>query len=298
MKTDNEPRFFQWLVSERRGEVCVLDTIVEEDGDLFLVFKDNSRINENLVLNINQIDVTGKMMAEVENTSKLWQFKEEVIDTDDGYVYQDWESQVKYDVPSTTEIASDGQKVPKKKKQIQLIPPMRTRPEVVASKFGTIINTPTPIAPPPIPEIDLSKPIFNSDDPVYIMMNKSKKKDTEVNMTLTISLPTQSLFDVVKDSFEDGDTKALEYIIENIDISDIKLALKEGIREMYQDEENIGVTKDGKAIHPSNFPNPILPDSNLSDGTQLFEPKCIEEPIISDPKPQEVVDKIEGLKEK
>jgi len=298
MQTDNNPRYFQWLTGERRGEVLILDTIVEEDGNLFLTFKDNSRINEDFVANLNVTDVTGKMMAEVENTSKLWQFKEEVINTDDGYVFQDWESQVKYDVPSTTEIASDGQKIPTKKKKITLIPPLSTRGDVVKSKFGTIINTPVPPAPvPQIPEVELQKSNIDQNDPVWIMMNKSKKKDIEVNMTLTISLPPQSLFDVVKDSFEDGDTKALEYIIENIDISDIKIALKEGIREMYNPpsgEESSDIHRYVTGSDPMEIPEV---DMN-SSGVKMWEPECTEEPIVSDPKPQEIVDKIEGLKEK
>ena len=276
-----EQRFFQWLVGERRGEVLVFDRIEEEsDGTIYIVFKDKSRINESLVLSLNQVDATNKMMAEVENMSKLWQFKESIVGEESGRVEQDWESQIKYDVPSITEIMSDGQKMPVKKKKIDLIPPPRTRPEIVKSKFGVISNPPpAPIVPPPVP-VEISSQVHQStldkNDPVFIMMDKSKKIDTEVDMTLTISLPTQSLFDVVKDSFDDGNKKGLEYIIESIDISKIKKALKEGINQMY---------------------NPKTPEEAHFEEYSNYTPECIEEPIISDPKPPEIMDEID-LKEK
>jgi hypothetical protein len=307
MATNSEPRFFQWLVGERRGEVLVFDELLEEEGDIFIKFKDNSRINENLVLPLNHSDPTNKMMAEVENMSKLWLFKEEIVGEDTNRTEIDWESQTKYDVPTVTEIASDGQKVPSKRKKIELIPPARTRPEIVESKFGIVKTTPAPI-PPPAPTLDA---IIEINDPVYIMMDKAKKIDTEVEMTLTISLPGKNLFNVASESFDKGDEKALEYIIENIDITDIKDALKKGIAEMYgtvlwDKEEHIGVTEKGVVIHPDNkeelgISEDKTPTSsrlleNVS-GTEIFEPECIEEPIIKDAIPEEILDEID-LKEK
>jgi len=276
---DANRRFFQWLVSERRGEVCEMNTIVEEDGEIYVTFKDNSRCNQDLILNLNERDVTDKMMAEVENMSKLWTFKEEIVGEDTNRVEEDWESAVKYDVPTVTEIMSDGKKVPVKKKKVELIPPARTRPEVVQSKFGTIINSPPPPPVEPIPEVDLSK-IVNTDDPVWIMMNKSKKTDTEVNMTLTISLPSQSLFDVIKESFDDGNEKGLEYIIENIDITDIKKSLKEGLNQMYnpKTEEESSIILDGK----------VKEFVTGSSGTMIFEPETVIEPEVRDATPEEI----------
>jgi uncharacterized protein YeeX (DUF496 family) len=231
-------RYFQWLVGERRGEVLVFDTISEEEGEVFIVFKDNSRINEKFVMNLNQTDATGKMMAEVENMSKLWGFKETIVGEDTNRTEVDWESQVRYDIPTVTEIASGGSKVPTKKKQVELIPPPRTREEVVKSRFGTIINAPAPPPPPAIPVVQTvaeQKIISNQNDPVWIMMSQSKKVDSEVELTLTISLPTKNLYNVAKESFEDGGNKVMEYIIENIEVSKIKDSLKAGIKAMYED---------------------------------------------------------------
>jgi len=183
---------------------------------------------------------------------------------------------------------------PKKlKKVIELVPPRPTR-----NKFGRIANTSDlmgeyndPITP--TAKVEQSAPeelSVNVSDPVYIMMEKSKKIDTEVNMTLTISLPSAHLFDVVRDSFEDGDKKALEYIIENIDISDIKSALKEGIEQMYgpnEDPDNNKISERNGTDHGA-YPTSVGELETLK--TELFEPEVVQEPIIRDVDPVKMED--------
>lgn len=293
-------RYFQWLAGDRRGEVLVLNDIVEEDGMEFLTFKDQSRINSEFVAEINQHIVDGKLMAEIDSPRNTWSFKETVSKDDKPRVEQDWESQVKYEVPTADEIAhadltGEGgvvKPVPKKKK-IELIPPRKTH-----NKFGKIATTndlmeepKDPITPQPqVEQTTPQKSTVNSDDPVYIMMEKAKKVDTEVEMSLTISLPSAHLFDVVRDSFEDGDKKALEYIIENIDITDIKEALKAGIEEMYGPNED---PEDNK-VDVSQFQSPGVPVVEVDNSKQedtyaggLFEPDVVEEPVVRDARPEE-----------
>ena len=283
-------RYFQWLVGERKGEIVLFDSVVQEDNMIFITFKDGSRINEDLVLNLNERDVTNRVMAEIENPSKCWTFKQIDSGVSKPRVEQDWESQVKYEVPSVEEIAhadlTGNQGVTKpvpRKKRIELIPPPYTRPEIVQSRFATIVNAPVEKSKEVVStnnneSVNSESPVkstVNSNDPVYIMMDKSKKVDTEVNMTLTISLPSSHLFDVVRDSFEEGDTKALEYIIENIDISEIKTALKNGIKEMYGSNKN---PEDNKISVGDGTDHGAYP---MSVG-ELFEPEVIEEPVVKD----------------
>lgn len=243
-------RWFQWVVGDRRGEVLALDNIIEEDNIVYISFKDGSRINSELVAEINQKSLDGKMMAEVDSPNNIWAFKETIINNDDSRTEVDWETQVKYDVPSITEIASDGKQLPKKTKKIELIPPRPTY-----NKFGKISNTKDiiddfdltnkkeieiPISDKKIEQTSPNKSTVNSDDPIYIMMEKSKKIVSEITMSLAVLLPSKSLYNVAKESFDDGDIKTIEYIIENIDISKIKESLKEGIKQMYErdDEKN------------------------------------------------------------
>lgn len=323
MSDKAEQRFFQWLVGERKGEILVFDTVVEEDGMIFIVFKDGSRINEEFVMNLNETDVSNRMMAEIENPSKCWTFKEIQGIDDKPRIEKDWESQTTYEVPTADEIAQadlTGQtgvvNPVKKMKKIELIPPPRTRPAIVESRFATIVNQVQPAAKEVVTtnqtvvdeSVTPSKPSVDSNDPVYIMMEKSKKVDTEVDMSLTISLPSASLFDVVRDSFEDGDSKALEYIIENIDISDIKEALKEGIKSMYGPNEDpednkIAVWSDEKKMEMQGHIDHDLSQVKVKDfeaalGT-FYEPDVVDEPIIREARPEEAETAlIKELKEK
>jgi len=243
-----DTRYFQWVAGERRGEILVFDNIIEEEAEIYIQFKDGSRMNQNFIAEINQTDMTGKMMAEIDSPSNTWKFEEKVIGEETGRTEVDWESQVRYEIPSITEIASNGQKVPVKKKQVNLIPPRKTRPENLASRFGQVVMS-QPLQP--IVNVPTNTSVLvntnspqvrsvNQNDPVYIMMDKSKKVETEVEMILTISLPSESLYNVAKESFEDGAEKALEYIIENIDLSKIKEALKAGIKARYEQPDDIG----------------------------------------------------------
>jgi hypothetical protein len=241
-------RYFQYLVGDRRGEILVFDSVVEDGGDVYVVFKDDSRMNQNLIAELNQTDATGKLMAEIDSYQNPWRFEEKIVGEDTERTEVDWESQVRYEVPTVTEIASDGQKVPIKRKQINLIPPRRSTPAYINSRFGNVVMS-QPIQP--INDItnvqtNQNKPVtlastsVNHSDPVYIMMDKSKKFETEVEMTLTMSLPPESLYNVAKESFDDGAEKTLEYIIENIDLTKIKEALKAGIRARYEKPDDVG----------------------------------------------------------
>jgi len=282
-------RFFQWIVGERRGEVVFFDSIVEENGLTYILFKDDSRINSELVAEINQENLSGKMMAEVESYNNIWSFKEEES-KDESRIEQDWESQTRYEIPSANDIAtadmtgSEGVVNPRKKKKIiKLIPPRKT-----INKFGRIANTDdlsneynesiisqTPV-PDKTPEVSpVSTKQQPIDDPVYIMMEKSKKVDTEINMSLTISLPSRQLFDVIKESFDEGDKKALEYIIENIDITNIKESLRAGIADMYELPH-----WEGKFTNPN----------------EIFEPETIDQPVISEPEAEKKEDDHKKLK--
>jgi len=325
-------RYFQWVAGERRGEVVFFDEIVQDEEMTFLTFKDGSRINSDLVAEINVTELSNKMMAEVSHPNNAWRFKETVTGNDGPIIEQDWESQQKFEVPSADDMAhadltgETGTVKPRpKKKKIELIPPRPTK-----NKFGKIANS-DDLAADYNESINKNKqevsvtpvvPTADTSDPVYIMMDKSKKVDTEVEMTLTVSLPSAHLFDVVRDSFDDGDSKALEYIIENIDISEIKEALKEGIKQMYgvnedPNDNKIQFKSPGISLvetdNTERFPEPQKKDEpiktendvfsaivevEVTDPTTLFEPEVIEEPIISDEKPGKIVDEIEGLQEK
>ncbi len=214
-----ETRFFQFLAGERQGEVLVFDRIEEDEGDVYLCFKDKSRCNEELILPINQRTYTSELMAEVENATNIWTFDVKYV----GRQEEKW---------SAPEDAPDGvshlvQIFVEGKKKTTPIPPRKSK-----AKFGAI-NKHIEAAPPK----EEKKKNQYEGDPVWLMMEKSKKNDTEINMSLIISLPSKSLFNVIQESFEDGDKKAISFIIDQIDDVKIKEGLEEALFLAYKNEE-------------------------------------------------------------
>lgn len=276
----DENRYFQWVAGDRRGEILVLDKIEEEDGETYLLFRDESRINTELVAEINEKQLTGKMMAEVSDYNNVWKFKEIDSGVDKKRIEQDWESQVKYDVPSVEEIIADasGNPVKKRKKKIKLIPPRPTK-----NKFGKLASTidlaakqgpgmSTTNQGTNVQQAAPNEPQHDVNDPVWLMMDKAKKFDTEVEMNVTISLPTKSLYDVAKESFEEGGEKVIEYIISNLDNQKLKDSLKLALKEAYGEQEiNTAIALPEKRMQ-----------KDLPWQGELGEPVALEDPVIGD----------------
>jgi hypothetical protein len=207
----------------------IYDKIVSEDGIVFICFKDGSRMNEEFIANINVKDVTGKMMAEIDSPNNGWKFDESWV----GREEEIWE---------TNEAGEQVcvQPFTEGRRTFKLTPPMPSAPK--SSNFGvieqpviqpneTIINDNISVQTSP------NKAVATNMDPVYIMISKSKKIDQIIDMELTVSLPSINLFNVIRESFEDGDEKLLEYIIQDIDVDLIKESIKNSLRVMYNSPE-------------------------------------------------------------
>lgn len=269
-------RYFQFVAGLRRGEILIFDSIEREDGMIFIKFKDDSRINEALVAQINQNNLSDKLMAEIDSPVNCWQFKDkEEMDRERAaknrstpgvlppgvYIPETVEasfvgnsmSQIPYEVPSIDDVAhadltgSSGVVNPRdKKKIIELIPPRPTPP--THSVFGAIkasYNTPDPVIDTTVKSIPTQQTSsnavqqVNSNDPIWLMCNSSKKFDTQVSLTLTISLPKKSFYNVAKESFENGGEKVVEYIIQNLDNQKIKDSLKVALLSAYDDSDPV-----------------------------------------------------------
>jgi len=219
-----DTRFFQFLAGERKSEILIFDKIEQEDGINFISFKDGSRCNEELILPLNETNWEGKLMAEISDQSNGWKFNDEWV----GRQEEIWD------------VNKDGEKVcvqpfvPGRKK-ITAIPPRRT-----TSKFGNVNNVQTPIQN----ENNNMQNTYKTDDPVWIMLDKSKKMDIKVPMELIISLPSKSLYNVAKESFEDGSSKVIEYIISNLDNKKLKDSLRVALTLAYEDKQKDEIISD------------------------------------------------------
>jgi hypothetical protein len=249
-------RYFQYLAGSRNGDIVVFDRIEEEDGIIFICFKDGSRCNEQLIIPLNSTQYTNELMAEIDSPSNPWVLKEEWVGRqEEKYAWLD-------------ETNHDGDKVcvvpfnPGKRKIIP-VPPRPTK-----SKFGQINVSNTLTTQPnntivmdtKTQQTSSNKPEpSNFGDPVWMMCEKAKKFDSDITMSLKVSLPKKSLYNVAKESFEEGGTKVIEYIIHNLDDKSIKESLRQALLEAYEDEKDY--------VKPSS-------------GVIPYNPETIEEPII------------------
>ena len=228
-------RYFQYLAGPRNGEVVVFDKIEEEDGLVFICFKDGSRCNEKLILPLNNHNYQSELMAEVDSPQNLWVMKEEWV----GRMEEKW-AWLDETNPGLPEEKVCVQPFVEGKRKIIPVPPRPTAPK--SSKFGKIDQFSAPVLPSNDTLVQMNKTQqasstkpqqANSGDPVWIMCEKALKFDQEINMTLKISLPKKSLYDVAKESFEDGGQKVIEYIIHNLDDKEIKESLRQALLEAY-----------------------------------------------------------------
>jgi hypothetical protein len=215
-------RFFQFIAGPRNGEVVLFDGIVEEDGLVFVEFKDKSRCNEDLIVPLNSHDWEGKLVAEVSDPHNIWRFNEEWV----GRQEEKWAKNANDERVCVQEFI-------KGRKKITPVPPRK----VASRNFGSITRhvESAPAAPAsPSPE-EVKRKKFEGD-PVWGMMEAAKKFTTTVSVDLDIMLPKKSLYDVADESFENGGEKVIEYIIENLDISLLKDALKESLFSAYGED--------------------------------------------------------------
>jgi hypothetical protein len=246
--TNDQRRFFQWVAGENRGQVKVFDRIENDGENVYIIFKDKSRINENLVGELNEKNLTGKLMAEIDDPKNTWQFKEEWV----GREEERWEQN------------AQGEKVCVQpfvpgKKVIKLIPPKPTPKQT--SRFGKVENAqPSVSAEQPKHDLESQKSNIDKSDPVCILMSKAKKVEMDINMEMSVSLPSKSLYDIAKESFDYGNEKFVNYIVDEITVDEIKDALKSAIKNMY--EEGLLTDKDFKVNSPLpkyDNPPPIPP---------------------------------------
>ena len=164
-------------------------------------------------------------MAEVDGLDNIWSFKEEWV----GREEEKWDTNADGERVCVQPFA-EGRKV------TRIIPPRQSVRRSGAFVFES--QSPPTSAPAPVVQEPINK--IDTTDPVYILMSKSKKNDSEINMSMTISLPPKSLYELAKESFDQGDEKFIEYIVEEITVDEIKDALKLAIKEMYETPSRSG----------------------------------------------------------
>lgn len=71
------------------------------------------------------------------------------------------------------------------------------------------------------------------DSPIYNLLRKQKKNMVEVSIKIELNLPSKELYGVLSSSFEDAENEIIKFVIDGVDIEDIKKSLSESIKRNY-----------------------------------------------------------------
>ena len=74
---------------------------------------------------------------------------------------------------------------------------------------------------------------MSEDSPIYKLLQKQKKNPVEVGIKLKLNLPSKDLYTVLSSSFEDAEREIIDFVLDGVDIEDIKRALAESIKKNY-----------------------------------------------------------------
>lgn len=102
----------------------------------------------------------------------------------------------------------------------------------------------SPIPPPPILSPEKSSSVTsiiygesnsysNPDSPIYTLLKKQKKNMVEVSINIKLNLPSKELYGVLSTSFDDAENEIINFVLDGVDIEDIKKSLSESIKKNY-----------------------------------------------------------------
>lgn len=266
------PRYFQWLHGENAGIITKLVNITEIDGEYFYNFEDGDSCNLRFVskMTSSPSELKDKFMVEVVSPNDPWRvekidmgfFKDamsqENVDvppleditgaSGTGNSINISKSAVgtmkfiapkyngpMYELPSLDDyFYEDVHKEPVKKQKL----------DGATATFKKLAPEPEitmPSTPPPVltsAHVNTTLENKNEDqsasDPVRILAKTCKKRDTDIDLTISIKLPSKAVYNIASAEFEDGGSKFINYLIEEIDINSIISELRNALTTAYE----------------------------------------------------------------
>jgi hypothetical protein len=109
---------------------------------------------------------------------------------------------------------------------------------------------PSPVAPVNIPNVQTrsSEPttvtsiiyddnkISQNDSPIYKLLKKQKKNMVDVSIKIKLNLPPKDLYTVLSGSFDDAEREIIDFVLDGVDIEDIKASLADSIKKSYYEK--------------------------------------------------------------
>ena len=108
-------------------------------------------------------------------------------------------------------------------------------------KLGTIPSAPQPSVTTTMcnhTNINNSHDDQITSDPIRILAKTCKKRDTDIDLTISIKLPSKAVYDIASEEFEDGGSKFINYLIDEIDINSIISELRNALTIAYESSDS------------------------------------------------------------
>jgi len=78
--------------------------------------------------------------------------------------------------------------------------------------------------------------IPQNDSPIYKLLKKQKKNMVDVSIKIKLNLPPKDLYTVLSGSFEDAESEIIDFVLDGVDIEDIKTSLADSIKKSYYEK--------------------------------------------------------------
>lgn len=266
------PRYFEWIAGDDIGEIVTLESIENVDGEIIYNFDNDDSCNQRFISKVtgSEFDLKGKFMVEINSPSNPWTVEEEK-----PRIYSDRSMSENVEIPSLKDIVTNGQGgsgsdiilVPPKMRQklieLPTIEEYGIKPE--SSPLHESVKDEGSTAPP-VPDVQENVPMIKEEssdsnpsepeqesnsereessdekskggfDPISILVSGCKKHPTDVSMTLTVNLPSRTIYAIADSEFENGSDKFIECVVKGIEVGAIIDAFKVALKSTYSQIE-------------------------------------------------------------
>ena len=166
--------YFEWVKTEREGEISMFKHFLTENDIEYVVFQDATRIRKDL---IGDVVMMHSHESEFLNTKQA------------------------------------------------ITPPLNDSLQQPESFL---------ISKPLQPVKTLNTHVSQEIDPVTAILDKSKKKNEKVTLTLNLKIPSLELYNVIKENFENAEDVLLQNVMDQIHDNLLRESLRRELQNIYQ----------------------------------------------------------------
>ena len=253
-----QKRYFQWIDGEMKGDIVLLESIEEFEGETFYNFDDGESCNLRFISKMTNstADLKNKFMVEIESPSNPWTLEQI---QPKKYIDESMKGE-DIDIPSlhdmlqahgdttnieNSDIGKDRLVPPRKEQRIIDLPSIdEYRIKKEEPKKDPVVEQPKTVETKVEKQevVEQPKPVENkqiSFDPVKILVDSCKKHDTPVELSLNMKLPSKYIANIASSEFEDGFNKFIDCIVSDIDTKMIIAELKKALSSAYSSSMSV-----------------------------------------------------------